>query len=348
MKTDIKALTVSILLGIVFCSINYVLHRSGKKEMIDTQESFFDRLGDEEVVQLEITTNLSNLIENRSENIIQQASLSVHTAEGETDYPIEVSLRGKTRRDLCSFPPLKLRFDEKLLKAEDMQTFDKYKLVTHCKENSDLVLKEYMAYQLYNQLTEYSFRARLVEVTYIDQGQQMDTTTQYAILLENYGEMAQRLAAQKMPKQLPDNTRIPSEDYQRLVVFQYMIGNTDWNLYKQHNIKWLQTKGSAIPVPYDFDFSGLVDAPYAQPHPSLPIANVRQRYLQYRGQDQQELEAIHQEIDGQKEDLLRLCTQLEAIDLHSKQDVVDYLNEFFERSAQAYSNSDVVQNGQGV
>ena len=36
-----------------------------------------------------------------------------------------------------------------------------------------------------------------------------------------------------------------------------------------------------IPIPYDFDFSGLVDAPYATPPDVLKIANVRQRF--YRG-----------------------------------------------------------------
>jgi len=36
-----------------------------------------------------------------------------------------------------------------------------------------------------------------------------------------------------------------------------------------------------VPVPYDFDFSGLVDAPYATPPPEYQLDSVRERY--YRG-----------------------------------------------------------------
>ncbi|MEO0339183.1 MAG: hypothetical protein AAF242_08200 [Bacteroidota bacterium] len=329
MKKDMQALCISIILGISFCLINFFLFSSKGEEIVEVQESFFDRLGEEEIVRFEIKTDLSNLIAKKAEQIVQSADLQVKRQDSTSHYPIEVSLRGKTRRDLCSFPPLKLRFDEDYLAEAGMLTFDKYKLVTHCQENSDLVLKEYMAYQVYNQLTDYSFRARLVEVTYIDLSSLMDTTIQYAILLENYGEMAQRLSANKMPAKLPSHTKVSNEDYQRLVLFQYMIGNTDWNLYKQHNIKWLQTEGRAIPVPYDFDYSGLVNASYAQPHPTLPIKHVRERYLQWRGDDATQLNEMMKAVHQRQNTILQTCQQFEVLSTSSKKDMIDYLNSFF-------------------
>src|SRR5437763_9799861 len=76
----------------------------------------------------------------------------------------------------------------------------------------------------------------------------------------------------------------------RLAVFEYMISNYDWSMRAGpqgteccHNTRLLtNAPGSPLlPVPYDFDFSGLVDAPYAGPPEGIPIENVRQR--NYRG-----------------------------------------------------------------
>lgn len=294
------------------------------------KESFFDQLSNDSVVKLEIVSNFSNLIENRDQKLEAQALLSFQTKTGTPkEYPVKVSLRGKTRRNFCEFPPLKLDLGKGFLKAEGLKTFDKYKLVTHCIGDSELVLKEFLAYKLYNQLTDYSFRVRLVELTYVDIGGELETIEQYGILLENYKEMAERLGTEKMPDQLPKNTRIPNEDYQRLAMFQYMIGNTDWNLYKQHNIKWLRLDDSAIPVPYDFDFSGLVNAPYATPHPSLPIDSVRERYLQWRGGDQAQLVSMQEKLRLRQAELIQICEQLQALSASEKADLLAYLNDFF-------------------
>jgi hypothetical protein len=64
--------------------------------------------------------------------------------------------------------------------------------------------------------------------------------------------------------------------------FALMIGNTDWSNTSQHNVKILERKeGNRIPVPYDFDLSGFVNAPYALPYDYLPIKTVQERL--YRG-----------------------------------------------------------------
>ena len=60
-------------------------------------------------------------------------------------------------------------------------------------------------------------------------------------------------------------------------VFMYMVGNTDWSLPYLHNIRVFQNFTSYIAVPYDFDWSGIVDAPYAVPDYRLNIKSVRDR-----------------------------------------------------------------------
>lgn len=323
-----KVLAIGLVLGLGL--VAYFLGAFTSEKTITPSESFFDRLGTEEIVQMQIEADLTDLIENRAAEIEQEGVLQVVSTSGLSEsHPVKISLRGKTRREVCSFPPLRLNFKKGLLEEAGLADHDKYKLVTHCVDDSELVLKEYMAYQLYNQLTKYSFRARLVELTYVDRGGKIETFQQHALLLENYGEMAARLGAERMPDKLPKNTRVPNEAYQRLVLFQYMIGNTDWNLFKQHNIKWLRTEEGAIPVPYDFDFSGLVNAPYAKPHPSLPIDSVRQRYLQWRGQDKSQLAGMLQELREKQADLVKVCQEFETLSASEKEEMMNYLNDFF-------------------
>ncbi len=325
-KIIVSVLVVSIGLALFFS----LRSRAKTKKVAIVQKSFFDQLDDDRIVQLKIETDFSTLIKNRDELLEQPAHLQVELEPGSFQaYPIKVSLRGKTRRGLCNFPPLKLNLNKTDLAEKGLKSFDKYKLVTHCIEDSELVLKEYLAYKLYSQLTEYSFRTHLVDLVYIDQGKSLDTLHQYGILLENYGELAERFGAQKMPDQLPKNTKIPNEDYQRLALFQYMIGNTDWNLYRQHNIKWLARKDGAIPVPYDFDFSGLVNAPYASPHPSLPIDSVRQRFLQWRGGDQAQLEEMRKKLHQKQQEIIQTCKQFAQLSPNEKADMTTYLEEYF-------------------
>lgn len=324
-----KKLFSNLMVGLVLM-MNLGLIVSCGTEQTSPKESFFDHLGAEPIVKLQIESDFSELIENRDQKRKQEALLSVGNSESDfKTYPLKISLRGKTRRGLCEFPPLKLDLNKDFLEAEGLKDFDKYKLVTHCMDDSELVLKEFLAYKLYNQLTDYSFRVRLVELTYVDRGGEMETFEQYGILLENYEEMTQRLAAKEMPNDLPKNTRIPNEDYQRLAMFQYMIGNTDWNLFKQHNIKWLRMDDAAIPVPYDFDFSGFVNAPYAKPHPSLPIDSVQERYLQWRGGDQQQLDNIQAELRQKQDSLIQVCQQFQALSSSEKEKIMTYLNGFF-------------------
>jgi hypothetical protein len=64
-----------------------------------------------------------------------------------------------------------------------------------------------------------------------------------------------------------------------VAVFQYFIGNTDWSVRALHNIILLgdSLKQRILPVPYDFDWAGVIGTRYARPDTSLPIQRVEQR-----------------------------------------------------------------------
>lgn len=250
-------------------------------------------------------------------------------AGNKTEVTVELEARGKNRREVCEFPPLKMR----VVPRED-HAFKKaaYKVVTHCIQGTgeSLLLREYLVYQLYAALTENSFRADLLTVTYTDKSGAMPPVESRIILLEGKKEMLARLNAADLEVEEPVR-EISATDYHLFAVFQFMIGNTDWNLDKEHNVR-LISRGEAglpIPVPYDFDRSGLVNAPYAEPHPMLPIDNVRERYFQWRGKDRKQLEPVLAAFRERHDGLMRLVWEMEELPLAERQDIARYVEEFF-------------------
>jgi hypothetical protein len=159
------------------------------------------------------------------------------------------------------------------------------KLVTHCNASCSFagtVLKEYLAYKLFSLVTPYSFRTRLVRISYQDINKPDKTVTAYGFLIENADKMAERNNAVIINlKNITQKDMFPLE-MTRIAVFNYMIGNTDWSVPYQHNIKIMKSletlSDKAIPIAHDFDYSGFVNANYAVPQETLPIKDVTERY----------------------------------------------------------------------
>jgi hypothetical protein len=209
--------------------------------------------------------------------------------------PITVELRGITRRseEICGFPPLHVRFTAPPPAASPFAGEGKLKLVTHCQNSGSfdrVVLLEYAAYRLFQSLTPRSFGARLATIRYLgSNGRPIATRPGFFI------EDLKDVAARNGTAELRAGPRIPTTDLDpaasaRYALFQHMIANHDWSMRAGpvgnnccHNAKLIGTAGPgrATPLPYDFDFSGLVGAPYAIPPEQLKIRSVRDR--QYRG-----------------------------------------------------------------
>jgi hypothetical protein len=116
-------------------------------------------------------------------------------------------------------------------------------------------------------------------------------------------------------------------------LFQFMIGNTDWSVPGDHNIKLIQHRDSAnarpFAVPYDFDFGGLVDAPYAIPDEQLGTTSVTQRV--YRGfpRTMEELQESIVNFNNKKAEIYKLITDDALLDKKQKDAMIRYLNEFY-------------------
>lgn len=296
--------------------------------------SIFDWLSKEEnLIQLTIKGNLEHLfVASHTADHFHPAHITVQRGDSVQTTAIKIARRGVTRKKICDFPPIKLKFPKSYLKEVGLSSFNDYKLVTHCMEGEDnLVLKEYLTYKLFNQLTEKSFRVKLAKVTYLDDSGKVPADEHFAFIIESNKELANRLNGALLNPEKQKITRVDKEQYKKMVLFQYMIGNTDWNLSKGHNIKWIQSEHTETPtpIPYDFDYCGLVNADYAVPHPQIPINNVRERFLQFRGKNKKELLPICENFKLHKAELIAICKEFTRLDAATKADILHFLESFF-------------------
>ena len=211
--------------------------------------------------------------------------------------PIQLAQRGITRRrsDVCQFPPLRVTFNQPPPAGSLFAGQRRLKLVTHCRASEGFqqyVLMEYATYRLYNHLTPLSIRARLAQIDYVsDSGKPI--ISRVGFFLEDIDDVARRngMREARMGTRVPV-TQLSPADSGRVGMFQYMIGNLDWAMQAGppgdiccHNSQLIGVGGGSspalVPVPYDWDHSGMVDAPYATPPDSIKVSSVRQR--RYRG-----------------------------------------------------------------
>ena len=221
------------------------------------------------------------------------------------------------------------------MRFNDLQSIDKLKLVTHCRSRGSRyeqnVLKEYLVYRLYNLFTEESFRVRLAEIEYVDSSGKIETRQKMAFLIEPSELMAARNHCEEL-----DFGHVPQgccnlEKTTLLSVFQYMVGNTDWSVPAQHNIVLIyeHPEDPPVPVPFDFDWCGLVDAPYAEPSEILDITNVKIRV--YRGicRTEEEFERAFQEFRDREPDIFRTIRSVPHMDEKVVDWIVRYTEDFF-------------------
>ncbi len=298
-----------------------------------SNHSIFTLLEDHMGHSMTMITDLDKLLQSKTTEEYQEASLACsHNNKVCFSLDLKVSSRGETRKRYCDFPPLKLNFKKGTLEKIGLNKFDHYKLVTHCNEDEDsetVLLKEYLVYKMFNKLTSNSLNAGLSMIRYEDSENVIPSFQKHAFLIEPIKEFCFREELNYIDNPNLKLSSIHAEQYKLFTLFQYMIGNTDWNLSKRHNTKLFQKEvGSPIPVPYDFDYSGLVNAPYALPHPQLPIKHVRERLFQNRAKNLDLTNTI-QLFTQHKDSLFELCNQFGFLDESNRADMVAYLDSFY-------------------
>lgn len=197
------------------------------------------------------------------------AQLSWQSPDGdERLLPVALLVRGNFRRNQtnCAFPPLYIDFPKKKAKSTPFAGQNRLKLVTHC-QGDEYVAREFLVYKVYNLVTPYSYRARMARITYADSLQKRPAETRWGFLIEDEDDVAKRNGMRES-KTTVQTSEIDSLNMATMAVFEFMIGNIDWSVPYRHNVRLMAARGDEAPkiIPYDFDHSVIVDAPYA----SLP------------------------------------------------------------------------------
>lgn len=254
---------------------------------------------------------------------------------------IRLTPRGITRlrRETCDFPPLRVEFTSPPPPASLFGGQRRLKLVTHCRPQTFFqqhVLLEYAAYRLYNLLTPASFRARLATIDYVD-GDGRPFVTRIGFLIEDRDDVGRRIG--QRPAATGDVAAIGALDpaaAARFALFQYMIGNLDWSMRAGprgegccHNSRLFGAGPTRlIPVPYDFDYSGLVDAPYAVPPDGSP-RSVRRRDYQGYCRHNAEARAAAADFRARRAALLAEIAATPGLDARNQRKATAYLEQFF-------------------
>lgn len=248
---------------------------------------------------------------------------------------LQIRTRGHSRRkpQTCSFAPLRLEFQRDHMTGTALAGPRTLKLGTHCRNDGEFeqyVLREYAAYRIFNLLTPRSFRVRLAKATYVDAASKKNVARRYAMFIEDEDDVARRMEGRISDAKGILFRRADSETVTLMTLFEYMIGNTDMSMTEQHNIRIVETPASTFyPVPYDFDYAGLVNAVYAAADKRLGITSVRERL--YRGpcRTAGELDPLLARMRAVKSDVMALYDGLADFNNADRREAKAYLDEFY-------------------
>ncbi len=296
----------------------------------------------DEPLRLRLEAPYSRLFrDNRGDRDFKRARL-VYTDSSGAEVAIDLGLRvrGRSRAANCDFKPLLLNFPGKGLADSVFAGQNKLKLVTHCKPGGvyeQYLWLEYSAYRVFNLLTDNSLRVRVVEATYYDSERRREVATKPGLLIEDEKRFAARQRLAAVPDSKIDRARYDQGALALVEMFEYFIGNTDWSAVAPpvdgdccHNVvPFARNDGTLLPVPYDFDLSGLVNKPEAMPGAGLPIRRVRQRL--YRGpcRELSVIEASFAPFLRQRAEIAAVFQGNSHLDKQRRENSLRYIDEFY-------------------
>ena len=297
-----------------------------------------------EILDIKIDAPLTTLERSRPDEEYLDGKLVYQDVDGqERVFDLKLRARGKFRRQkkTCQFPPVRLNFRTQQVAGSVFDGQDKLKLVTHCNTRRDryeqLVLREYLAYRILGTLTEKSFGARLLRITWTDVEDDDESFTRYGFFIEDDDDVGARIGMESLEIEKLNYSDLDQAHTNLVTVFEYLIGNTDYSLIRGpaddeccHNAVPFHDGQVVWPVPYDFDFSGLVDAPYADPAPQFKIRSVRTRVYRGRCSSNELLPGSLAAFEAAKTEIYGLVDTLDGLDDRNRKSVRQYLDSFYD------------------
>lgn len=300
----------------------------------------------DDMLNVVLTAPLSQAYNERKkeERLWMAGQFAYKEADGTTRRAqVSVRTRGVFRRANCKLPPLRLNFKRKEVKGTLLDGQDQLKLVAPCamdKQSQQNIILEYLAYRSLEALTDHALKSRLMRVSYVDSDGKRKPWTHIGFVIEDDKNAAQRLGMQVLKTPSLNAAQLDAQHTALVEVFQLMIANTDYSTIRGpegkdccHNIELMAWKGRTdgiIPVPYDFDTTGLVNAKYAEPPDHLPISSVRKRYFTGRCRPSQIWADTFALFSKKRAEILLLFSSSAYLDDRNKKSSVAYMSAFFE------------------
>jgi hypothetical protein len=234
-------------------------------------------------IALTLKTNIKQIRRDKgAEPPWRWASLSYQDSAGKAvDVPLRIRTRGIWRLKNCEFPPIRINFADKDTKNTAFDGLDKPKLVNYCRDNDQYeqyMLQEAQLYRIYQLLTPVSHRVRVAKISYVDSASGKKDAERYAMIVEDPDQLANRHMAKLVKVKGATAEDMEQGDLALAYMFLYFIGNLDFSFNGLHNTELLGLNdGRILPVAYDFDYAGAVNASYAVPPPNYGVPNVRTR-----------------------------------------------------------------------
>jgi len=289
------------------------------------------------IIELTIRLPLKDVINNRKDRKEYESTMSYNNADGTAfNHAIKVQVRGKTRalKQICSFPPLQLRFNKKDTENSIFKGQKKLKLVTHCQNDKayeEYIQREYVVYKMYQKISPYSFNVRLCRINYINENKPSQKNIYFGFLIESTKHVAKRNDMTVFKGKIRNQEVVDKDNLDKLLLFQFMIGNLDWGFSTRHNIKFIIGEKGELPraIPYDFDYCGMVNTPYAVPPEELELPDVKTRLFRgfCRRNNYQKTIEFYKNMEKELHDEVNRANFLTA---KSRDNMNKYIDSFYE------------------
>jgi len=328
---------IKLLLFSFLCTLSCFAQQNKEDKKIGKVSKLFSS---DSVVHIKM--NYANKVVRKSTNDSTYLDMALDYQLGSDEWqsiPVKIRSRGNNRLKNCYFAPIKMKINKEDYKGTLFKGNKKLKLVLPClteKDRNDYVLKEFLAYKLYELISPYHYKTRLLEITLTEPKKKNNKVHNIkGFFIEDIKKVADRHGGKVLKRNVHPMQQDALGSVQN-AFFQFMIGNTDFSTAYQHNEKLLFVNKTSMPVPFDFDMSGLCNTSYSVVSQigdnELPISEVTQRM--YRGfkRDNEVLFEVRNQFLENKTEMLAIIGTLKGHfeNPNAYTQCVSYINEFFD------------------
>ena len=300
---------------------------------------FVSMFSSDDLLEVFLRLDLAGFLKKTDRNQSFDGMMTIHFSETDSiDKKVTVKYRGENRYQTCRFPPMRIIFKKPLYENSDSGRIKSLKLVNQCQMGSsyeEYLIRECLVYKLYNVVTDTSFRVRLLKINFIDSEKKKKSMVQYGIFIEPEELLALRTNTIELKSlNLSQRHMVPAM-IDRVAIFNYMVSNWDWSVAGQHNVAVLKSlrpdaEGLGIPVPFDFDLTGVVNAEYSIPLPEMGIATNRDRKFSGICRSREDYQKDLMMFLEKKDNFYMVVNNYPYLSKAAKKDITAFLDQFFD------------------